>query len=267
MSKAATQKETKFKDFNKKLNRISVPVIMKDFHRIEELTKFKAATKDVFIETEIEDYIALLQEFCGEFKEQISNNLKAKELSQNKVDECLLQMIENTVVVGDATPRITPTDLVYNCHGWSCGFAKWLELDRITPATFIDQLIVTKKQTLLIYSAYITDNKHTFFSSDNMSLKYSEHPINKDGSIAAYYDKGILTHTARYVNNIDWYKYQEGLHKDWYVKDKSLVRFHENGDCIVENFTSKIGMGYLVIHKLQDIMPLYGENIEFYDVG
>jgi len=57
------------------------------------------------------------------------------------------------------------------------------------------------------------------------------------------------------------------VHADWYHKDSSLVRFNDSEECIINNYTSKIGMGYLVVHQLEDILPLYGDSIEFYDLG
>ena len=57
------------------------------------------------------------------------------------------------------------------------------------------------------------------------------------------------------------------MHADWYHKDSSLVRFNDSEECIINNYTSKIGMGYLVVHQLEDILPLYGDSIEFYDLG
>lgn len=33
---------------------------------------------------------------------------------------------------------------------------------------------------------------------------------------------------------------------------------NENNEMVINNFTSKLGKGYLVIHDLKDIFPLYG---------
>jgi len=104
MSKLAP-KDSKFKEFNKKLNSLSVPIIMKDIKRIEKLIEYKDKVKDVFTSTEIEDYIALLKDFCSEFKDRITNNLKAKDLSSEIIEKHLSKMLENAVVIGDTTLR------------------------------------------------------------------------------------------------------------------------------------------------------------------
>ena len=264
-SEPSPYKESKFKVFNKKLNKLSVPVVMKDIKRVQELERYKDEVEDIFVSSEIEDYIGLLKDFYSEFKERISNNLKAKDIPNERVDMFLSNMIENMVVIGDATPRCADTDPVYNCHGWSFGLTKWLELDKVTPENFINELVEKKIQTRLLYSAHITDDVNTFLTSGSSKLQNSKAPIFKSGSIAAYYEKGILMHTSRYLSAIDWYKYDESVHTGWYNKT-SMVNFNQDGDCIVENYTSKIGMGYLVVHKVEDIIPLYGDSIEFYDL-
>lgn len=39
-----------------------------------------------------------------------------------------------------------------------------------------------------------------------------------------------------------------------------------NTNCIVNSYTSKLELGYLVTHDIEDLVPLYGEDLAFYDL-
>lgn len=47
------------------------------------------------------------------------------------------------------------------------------------------------------------------------------------------------------------------------TKDWGLFRFDENNECVLENFTSKLGEGYLIIHNKNNLSALYGDNLIF----
>ena len=82
-----------------------------------------------------------------------------------------------------------------------------------------------------------------------------------DGSIVSFYnEKNELIHTSRYVKKLDWYKYCKEEHEEWYPKNRNLIKFNENNDLVIENFTSKLGEGFLIVHELNDIEIIYGSN-------
>lgn len=263
-------KEESFYKYNKKLGYsldsskdISVPIIMKDINRIDDLQEIQQSTEDVYKELEIENYIGLLREFVGTFETRISNNLKANNIPQEDIESNLKTMIDHTIIIGEATPRIENKP-IYNCHGWSLGISRWIELDQVTPQDFIQQIIQQKMLDTLLYPNHITDNTNTFFASNYNGLKLkADLDQMKDGNIVAYYNNDTLMHTARYTETTDWYKYDTELHEDWYDKSK----FDENGKYIIENYVSKLGVGYLAIHEVADICPLYGNHMEYYELG
>ena len=263
-------KKKSFYQYNKKLGSakdLSVPIIMKDIYRIDALQEIKKQSDDdIYKELEIENYISFLKEFIGTFEAKISNNLKAnKIIPQEDIQSKLKAMIDNTIIIGDSTPQIITDQPIYNCHGWSLGVSKWVELDQITPKNFIQKIIEQKIVDTILYPNYITDNTNTFFASNynGLKLKADLDPNQmKDGNIVAYYNNDTLMHTARYTETTDWYKYDTELHEDWYDKSK----FDENGKYIIENYVSKLGVGYLAIHNVADICPLYGNHMEYYEL-
>ena len=260
-------KEEYFYQYNKKLGSskdLSVPIVMKDIKRIKELEEIQQSTHDMFKQLEIENYTSLLKEFVGTFEARISNNLKANNIPQEDIESNLKTMIDHTIIIGEATPRIDNKP-IYNCHGWSLGISRWIELDQITSQDFIQKIIEQKMVDKILYPNNITDNTNTFFASNYNGLKIKtdlDPNQMQDGNIVAYYNNNTLMHTARYTATTDWYKYDVELHEDWYDKSK----FDENGKYIIEDYVSKLGVGYLAIHEVADICPLYGNHTEYYEL-
>ena len=245
----------KFKDYNKKLSQLSVPIVMNDIKRIAELEEIRdSLEEEMFKEVEIEEYIGLLKEFNDELKYRITNNLKANGFDeQQEIDDILESIIKKSVIIGD------PTE-VYNCHGWSTGLVKWVGLDNCNSDQFANRL----KFELISGNISKCDDFITI-NSESIIKKVDSEPT-KEGSIVSYYNHdGLLTHTAKYLTTVDWYEYDEKLHDDWYKKVADLVSFDSSNQCVVKNYSSKLGLGYLIIHEIDSLTPLYGENTEYYE--
>lgn len=154
-----TQTELSFKNFNKKLNEISVPVIMSDFNRLDELKKFQEKfeeKEEVFKEQEIADYIGILNEFYYTFNERIGNNLNQTKY-KDSTKLILNKLIDKIVVIGDSTED----NPKYNCHGWSLGQVKWYDLN-VSQDSFITQINIDKKIGLITNTIYDITQKNFF---------------------------------------------------------------------------------------------------------
>jgi hypothetical protein len=252
-----------FKSFNKKLDDIFVPIVMKDIQRIDELQRYKeeAVTQEnVFKELELESYISYLKEFFETFQEKIGNNLRQTSHREN-TEQILQTLVGKLIIIGDDTPP--QQGVSYNCHGWAFGNVKWLNLE-VKKSDFITALSI-EKQTLT--SSTCDAQQRSFFTTDSNLVEVGN-IVKNSGSVAVYYDtqSSKLTHTARYVELLDWYRYDPDVHTSWYDKNQGLITFNEDNQCLVNNYTSKLGMGYNVVHEVEDLMPLYGDIVQFYDL-
>lgn len=245
----------KFKQYNKKLSELSVPIVMNDINRMEVLEEIRDSIEnEVFKQVEIEEYIGLLKEFNGELKHRITNNLRAKGFEKKEeIDDILEDIIKKSVIIGDHTE-------VYNCHGWTTGLVKWVGLDNCPSDQFI------KRLNFELISGNINKDNNFVTVTDVSNLKKVHLKPSTEGSIASYYDNGVLTHTAKYLNTVAWYKYENDLHDGWYNKDADLIKFNQINQCVVENYTSKLGLGYLIVHETESLASLYGETIEYYEL-
>ena len=254
-----------FKSFNKKLNEISVPIVMRDICKIEELRGFKEeaeSQEDTFKALELESYISYLKEFFETFQEKVGNNLRQTSHREN-TEQILQTLIDKIVVIGDDTPPQQGT--LYNCHGWTFGNVKWLNLEA-NKNNFIT--VLSTEQQMSNSSITCDMQQRSLFTTDNSSLVEVDNVVRNSGSVAAYYDIQSLKlmHTARYVELLDWYRYDPEVHTGWYDKNQGLVTFNENNQCLINNYTSKLGMGYNVVHEVDDLIPLYGDIVQFYDL-
>ena len=262
--KTQTEQKVYFKSFNKKLNEISVPIIMNDINRLEELKELREKfeeKEEIYKEYELSDYIGILKEFNDTFCERIGNNLNQTKYKE-KTKDILNELISKIVIIGDCTQDIAK----YNCHGWSLGQVKWCDL-KATQVNFIPQVNMDKELGQITSTVY-DSTQINFFSLKYSQLVQKEGISKINGSVVAYYnDDKVLTHTSRYITSIDWYKYDNNLHSEWYSKKQQLIEFdEETGQCFINNYTSKLGMGYNVVHEINDLAPLYGEIIEYHDL-
>lgn len=50
------------------------------------------------------------------------------------------------------------------------------------------------------------------------------------------------------------------------IKKQKLIEFDKEGNCFINNYTSKLGLGYNIVHEVEDLVPLYGETLQYYDL-
>jgi hypothetical protein len=248
-------KEKKFEKLFKK----TIPIIMKDRHNLHELNEILESlnTKETNLAYfELEDYIEQLQLIDKDFTTHISNNLKLYGIKDG-IKEKVIEMLDKIIILGNPSSE-------YNCHGWSFGCVHNLPLSSLK-INLEKELNLYKKMDEFKNST--DDSIKSLFSLKNSTLKNSIDPNFSTGSIIAYYGENeILAHTAKYMTNVKWYKYEENCYKEWYAKDRGVIKFDESGtNCTVNSYTSKLGMGYLVAHEYKDLVSLYGEDMVFYD--
>ncbi len=235
----------------------TIPIVMKDRYNINELKEVLKSYGGGINGTELEDYIEQLQLIEENFLKRITNNLSlsgVKEGAKGMAGDIL----DKIVILGKDTSN-------YNCHGWSFGCVHNIPLSS-NKGYLLDEL---QGYTYLTeYTKCIDKNVVSFFSQKEKSiLKEADKPNKNAGNVIAYYrnDK-VISHTSKYVEKVDWYTYEEKYYKEWYDKDRGIIKFDESGTiCTINNYTSKLGMGYLVAHDYTDLVPLYGEDMAFYD--
>lgn len=261
-----------FKDSNKLLQYVAVPLIMSDFYRIKELEelreKFNNLSEDSQVDKKIsqsaffkfdaiDTYISHLKSYMDKFTTCITSNLKGNKVNDELIPDILQKIIKNSVVIANDTD-------VYNCHGWSFGLVKWLGLDALTKDNFLKVINIKRILEKNLLKDFIDDSINSYFSSDK-DLKES---VDQNHSIIGYYDENSkLMHTARYIPNLtDWFKYDEDSHEGWYNRKPSdLISFEEDNICLLNGYVSKLGEGFLLVHNSSDIAPLYGDTIVHYD--
>ena len=243
-----------------KIKDVGVPIVLSDFERYHELKEKQKiyANNEFFKSEELETYLSLLALFYSTFKTRISSNLsEAKCPNFEKIVE---EMLKKLIIIGMDT--IYGTSQAFNCHGWALGAVDWLDGSSLNQNSF---------------NTFVSDFKNPFSNIDysfktalsmpNSSFNIEGFPDKNEGSIAAYYDDfGNLTHTARYIKQLAWYKFSTEEHEGWYKKTTNLMSFDSENKCVIENFTSKLGEGLLVIHGIEDLMPLYGNNVRYYSL-
>lgn len=265
-------KQTNFKDLNKLLQYVAVPIIMSDYYRLEDLKKLKDKFNELSESTDItmdksikqsaffkyeaiDTYISYLESYVNKFETCVTSNLRGAKIKEELIPKILEEIIKNSVVIASDTDG-------YNCHGWSLGVVKWLGLDTVTKDDFVK--VMTIKKILGLEKDFIDNSINSYFSN-NKDLKES---MNEKCDIIGYYDKeNKLMHTARYIQNLtDWFKYDEDSHEGWYNRKPSdLISFEEDNICLLNGYVSKLGEGFLLVHNSSDIAPLYGDTIVHYD--
>jgi hypothetical protein len=240
----------------------SLPIVMSDRHKIMDLEETLSSFDNTSIEySELEDYIGHLKSIERDFLFNISNNLRLQGMGEGVL-----------ALAGGIIDRVTvlaPPSTEYNCHGWSFGTVINISLS-CTNEDLPKEMYVLRK--LKAYSANIDERMSTFFSLSQSSLREKDGPSAQEGSIVVYQGNNQnITHTAKYIQRIKWYTYEDEYYKEWYDKDRVAIKFDtkEDGninDCIVEGYTSKLGLGHLVVHNIGDIIPLYGEVGGFFDL-
>lgn len=245
---------SKFQDYSK----YSLPIVMKDIRILEKLQEMLTSFDDTSVAySELEDYINCLTSIQKDFLHNISNNLKLKGMKEG-VLETVGKMIDGMVV-------LAPPSSEYNCHGWSLGTVRNIPLSS-NKKDLLEEIGVYRG--LKGFHDHTDETMSTFFSMPKSILKENSELSRNEGSILTYYhakDQGIA-HTAKYLKNVKWYTYEDEYHKEWYNKDKQVIKFNEPNNCIVENYTSKLGLGYLIAHDPMAMVPLYGEIDGCYDL-
>lgn len=246
-----------FKDLSKR----TIPIVMKDRHYTDKLKEILSSLEGV-ASFELEDYIEQLELIGKEFTSNISNNLKLYGMKED-IQEITEKMIDKVIILGSSSSE-------YNCHGWSFGCVRNIPLssnkgDLLKEVSFY--------RDLKDYKSYVNYNVMALFSIDKATLKDSINPNFNEGSVIAYYGKDkVIAHTAKYIKSLNWYTYEEKYYKEWYDKDKGIIKFDnfnnsgESNHCVLDSYTSKLGLGYLIAHNFEDLVPLYGDDLGFYDL-
>ena len=253
--KITTAKSKEFKE----LVKINVPIVMSDLSNIDKMKEVLESLEGM-ASFELEDYIEQLEIIGKDFTSHISNNLKIYGMKEG-VLEVTNSILNKIVILGTSTSE-------YNCHGWSLGSVSNIPLS---------QKKINFQKEIDLYSSFKdyknkTDfNTFSYFSKKSFApiFKNNTEPSYKESSIVAYYGKDeIISHTARYIQDVNWYTREEEYYGEWYNKDKGMIKFDESGtNCTINSYTSKLGLGYLIAHDVKDLVPLYGEDIDFYDLA
>lgn len=206
---------------------------------------------------ELAEYIDQLTLATKDLSCNIINNLKGYGLG-DEASEITKEVIDKVILLAPATGR-------YNCYGWSLGVVTKPDILHIRES-FLEDIILSKKQKVIKIQTDPT--MHTFFSIEGSQLVENTASVPTEGNVAIYSNKNKqIIHSAKYVRTLGWYHYEEELYKDWYDRDRGCVRFDETGKvCTIESYTSKLGLGHLIAHDLEDIMPLYGVADGFFDL-
>ena len=241
----------------------SLPIVMSDRHRVKDLKEILGSMDDTSISySELEDYITNLESIEKEFLTNITNNLHRMPIYSQKQDasRAAAKIIDDITILAPSTTE-------YNCHGWSFGTVHNIALDEISQAIFL-QMLHQERELELEDTQHIDKTMNAFFSKPASCLVEKSEPSITEGSIITYSgaDK-FISHTAKYLKSVKWYNYEEEYgYKEWYSKDRTVINFNESNDtCLVESYTSKLGAGHLVAHKIEDLIPLYGEAIGFFN--
>jgi hypothetical protein len=232
---------------------------MKDIRILEKLQEMLTSFDDTSVAySELEDYINYLTSIQKDFLHNISNNLKLKGMKEG-VLETVGKIIDGMVV-------LAPPSSEYNCHGWSLGTVRNIPLSSNNKKDLLEEIELYRG--LKNFYDHTDKTMPTFFSIPKSILKENSNPSGYEGSILTYHakDQGIA-HTAKYLKSVKWYTYEDKYHKEWYDKDKQVIKFNEPNNCIVESYTSKLGLGYLIAHDPMAMIPLYGEIDGFYDLS
>jgi hypothetical protein len=257
----------------------TLPIIMRDRHRIGDLEEIKESIDEreyparstegqaaALSSFALEEYIENLQLISGSFLTNITNNIARGKGIEARVDakRSAEEMIDKIAVLGYA-------DGNYNCHGWSLGAVHTIQL-HANRAEFLEQVSneVWKKRFLNDIDYNITaafTDLEGLKSLKDIPLSVVTSYQKNEGSIVTYSGtNGMISHTAKYVKNVRWYNYEEA-YSEWYAMDRGAVKFDDSDSqsCIVENYTSKLGLGHLVSHNIGDLVPLYGEVSGYFD--
>jgi len=246
---------SKFQDHSK----YSLPIVMKDIRIIKDLQEILTSFDDTSVAySELEDYINHLTSIQNDFLRNISNNLRLKGIKEG-VSETVGEIIDGMVV-------LAPPSSEYNCHGWSIGTVRNIPLSSNNKKDMLEEIKLYKE--LKDFYDHTDQTMFTFFSMPKSILKETSVPSSKEGSILTYHakDQGI-SHTAKYLKSVKWYTYEDEYHKEWYDKNKQIIQFNEPNNCVVESYTSKLGLGYLIAHDPMAVVPLYGEIDGSYDLS
>lgn len=256
MKAQSKSEEIKVKGF-KDLSKITIPIVMKDRYGIDKLTEILESLKGLAY-CELEDYIEQLQLIAKDFTSHISNNLKLSGMKEG-IKEATESILDKIIILGNSTSE-------YNCHGWSFGCVRNIPLSS-NKGNLPKEITIYK--SIKEYDLHTDWNIAAFFSKEKPILQDNVEPNFNEGSVVAYYGKEkSIEHTARYTKSINnWYTYEKECYEEWYAKDRGVASFDEsNTNCIVNSYTSKLGLGYLVTHDIKDLVPLYGEDLAFYDL-
>lgn len=245
----------KFKDFSK----YSLPIVMSDRSRIKQLQEILTSFDETGLAySELEDYIGSLTLIGKDFFSNISNNLKLKGMKEG-IAETAEKMLNGIVI-------LSPPSSEYNCHGWSLGTVRNIPLSSSNTKNLLAEIDLYRM--LADYKSHIDNTMKTLYAIPKSVLKQNSNLSREEGSIITYCNKdNAVTHTAKYVKNVQWYTYEDELYKDWYDKDKKVVKFTSKTDCVVESYTSKLGLGHLVAHDPRDLVPLYGDINGLFDIA
>jgi len=203
--------------------------------------------KGSFAYSDLEDYIDNLTTITSTFLLNICNNLTLRGFKEDIFTRMTEEIMDQMII-------LSPPTSDYNCHGWSLGTVANIPYFS-TKTNFLNDALLYKEQPELLSSTDKTIS--TFFNTLESSLIETDTATEKEGNIAIYLESTEnIIHTARYVKNIDWYKYDEDSHGQWYSRHTEGVIFDASGNnCTIDSYTSKLGLGYLVAHKLEDIVP------------
>jgi hypothetical protein len=241
----------------KKLFDRTIPIVMKDRYQIKDLKEILDSYDGGLNSIELDDYIEQLGLIEENFLKRITNNLLLSGIKEG-AKEIAGDILDRIIILGKDTSS-------YNCHGWSFGCVHNIPLSS-NKGDLLEEL--QGYTYLKDYMMSVDKDFVSFFSQGSKSILKENVQSNKtQGNIAVYYryDK-VISHSAKYVEQVNWYSYEEKYYADWYKKDKGIIKFDESGKiCTINNYTSKLGMGYLVAHDYGDLVPLYGEDIVFYD--
>lgn len=235
----------------------SLPIVVKDRHKKDDLEEIKNSMAKGSVEyNELEEYIDHLNSASRDLLSNITDNLKGHGLGE-EASSVTEEMIDKMILLAPATRK-------YNCHGWSLGSVNEINFYSVREQ-FIDKVSLFKKEER--FNTQTDPTMHTFFATEASRLVENTISNPAEGNIAIYFKDGQITHSAKYVKTLGWYRYEKELYKDWYDSDRGFVKFDETGKvCTIESYTSKLGLGHLIAHGLEDIVPLYGAVDGFFDL-
>ncbi len=257
----------------------TLPIIMQDRHRIADLEEIKKSIDEreyparspegqaaALSSFALDEYIENLQSISGSFLTNITNNIARGKGTEARVEaaRCAEEMVDKIAVLGYA-------DGNYNCHGWSLGAVHTIQL-HANKTEFVEQ--VSNEAWKKRFTNDVDYNVIAAFTDSEGIKSLKDIPLDavssyqkNEGSIVTYSSaNGMISHTAKYLKNVGWYNYEEA-YSEWYGRDRGVVKFDvsDSQNCIVENYTSKLGLGHLVSHNIDDLVPLYGEVSGYFD--